>query len=268
MQDNRNVRLPDDPRSDRRFGFSGTQSVKLATGRGNVGNQASPGKQDWKTTIPIAQEHPHDSSSYAGVAIAISKQWTKAVLGYNPVSDRIITMELGASPTPLNIIQVYAPTSAAKDEDVESFYNDIESSIAKIPNSSKYGLGERNARGERLLQFAADNNLTIINTVFQQHHRRLYTWTTPDGKHRNQIDYILIRSRWRSSIMNAHTLPGADCQSDHQLLVCNLKLKLRSSIPRKTSKKLEIVDQTAFINKLLVDSTYNGIQYMEIQSTR
>lgn len=58
-----------------------------------------------------------------------------------------------------------------------------------------YGLGIRNDRGDCLLQFATDNGMTIMNTVFKQHPRRLYTWTPSDGEHQNQIDYIMIKER-------------------------------------------------------------------------
>ena len=66
----------------------------------------------------------------------------------------------------------------------------------------------------------------IANTLFQQHKRRLYTWTSPDGQHRNQIDYVLCSQRWRSSIQSAKTRPRADCGSDHELLIANFRLKL------------------------------------------
>ena len=56
---------------------------------------------------------------------------------------------------------------------------------------------------------------------------RLYTWTSPDGQHRNQIDYILCSQRWRSSIQSAKTRPGADCGSDHELLIAKFRLKLK-----------------------------------------
>ena len=65
------------------------------------------------------------------------------------------------------------------------------------------------------------------NTLFQQHKRRLYTWTSPDGLHRNQIDYILCSQRWRSSIQSAKTRLGADCGSDHELLIAKFRLKLK-----------------------------------------
>ena len=57
--------------------------------------------------------------------------------------------------------------------------------------------------------------------------RRLYTWTSPDGQHRNQIDYILCSQRWRSSIQLAKTRPGADCGSDHEHLIAKFRFKLK-----------------------------------------
>ena len=57
--------------------------------------------------------------------------------------------------------------------------------------------------GQRLIEFGQENALVIANTLFQKHKRRLYTWTSPDGQHRNQIDYILCSQRWRSSIQSA-----------------------------------------------------------------
>ena len=70
---------------------------------------------------------------------------------------------------------------------------------------------------------------TVANTLFQQHKRRLYTWTSPDGKHRNQIDYILCSQRWKSTIQSAKTRPGADCGSDHELLITKFRLKLKKA---------------------------------------
>ena len=85
----------------------------------------------------------------------------------------------------------------------------------------------RNEAGQRLIEFCQENALVIANTLFQQHKRRLYTWTSPDGQHPNQIDYILCSQRWRSSIQSAKTRPGADCGSDHELLIAKFRLKLK-----------------------------------------
>ena len=92
--------------------------------------------------------------------------------------------------------------------------------------TGKFGLGIRNDAGQRLIEFCQENALVIANTFFQQH-KRLYTWTSPDGQHRNQIDYILCSHRWRSSIQSAKTRPEADCGSDHELLIDKFRLKLK-----------------------------------------
>ena len=85
----------------------------------------------------------------------------------------------------------------------------------------------QNEAGKRVIEFCQENELVIANTLFQQNKRRPYTWTSPDGQHRNQIDYILCSLRWRSSLQPAKTRPGADCGSDHEHLSgkCRLKLK-------------------------------------------
>ena len=69
----------------------------------------------------------------------------------------------------------------------------------------KFGLGVQNEAGQRLTEFCQENALVIANTLFQQHKRRLYTWTSPDGQYHNQIDYILCSQRWRSSIQSTTT---------------------------------------------------------------
>ena len=63
--------------------------------------------------------------------------------------------------------------------------------------------------------------------LFQQHKRRLYTWTSPDGQHRNQFDYILCSQRWRGSKQSTKTRPGADCGSDHELHIVKFRFKLK-----------------------------------------
>ena len=95
--------------------------------------------------------------------------------------------------------------------------------------TGKFGLGMRNEAGQRLIEFCKENALLIANTFFQQHKRRLYTWTSPDGQHQNQIDYILCSQRWRSSIQSTKTGPGADCGSDHELLTNQIQTQIEES---------------------------------------
>ena len=88
-------------------------------------------------------------------------------------------------------------------------------------------LGVQNEAGQRLIEFCQENAPVIAKTLSQQHKRRLYTWTSQDGQHRNQIDYILCSQRWRSSIQSAKTRLGADCGSDHELLIAKFRLQLK-----------------------------------------
>ena len=98
----------------------------------------------------------------------------------------------------------------------------------KIPGViGKFGLGVQNESDQRLTEFCQENALVIANTLFQQHKRRLYTWTSTDGQYQNQIDYTLRSQRWRSSIQLAKTRLGADCDSDHELLIAKFTPKLK-----------------------------------------
>ena len=94
----------------------------------------------------------------------------------------------------------------------------------------------RNEAGQRLIEFGQENALVIANTIFQQHKRRLYTWTSPGGQNLNQTDYVLFSQRWRSSIQSTKTRPGADCGSDHEPLIAKFRLKLKKV--EKTTRPL------------------------------
>ena len=93
--------------------------------------------------------------------------------------------------------------------------------------TGKFGLGVQNEAEQKLIEFCQENALVLINSLFQQHQRRLYTWSSPDGQHQNQIDHIHCSQRWRSTIQTAKARPGADCGSDHELLIAKFRLKLK-----------------------------------------
>ncbi|KAF7250799.1 Cytoplasmic dynein 2 heavy chain 1 [Varanus komodoensis] len=102
--------------------------------------------------------------------------------------------------------------------------------------TGKFGLGVQNEAGHKLVEFCQENTMVIANTLFQQPKRRVYTWTSPDSQHRNQIGYVLCSQRWRSSIPSVKTRPGDDCGSDHELLVAKFRLKLKKE--RKSTRPL------------------------------
>jgi len=76
-----------------------------------------------------------------------------------------------------------------------------------------YGLGETNKAGEQLEDFWLEHELVLANTMFKQHPRRLYTWTSSDGNTRNEMDYISVAQRWKKKLDNCRTHPGANCDT-------------------------------------------------------
>ena len=127
----------------------------------------------------------------------------------------MISVRFQGKPFNITVIQVYAPTSNA--EEAEQFYEDLQDLLELTPKkdvlfiigdwnakvgsqetpgvTGKFGLEIQNEAGQTLIEFCQENALVITNTLFQQHKRGLYTWTSPDGQHRNQIDYILCSQR-------------------------------------------------------------------------
>ena len=134
----------------------------------------------------------------------------------------MISVCFQGKPFNITVIQVYAPTSNAEEAEVERFYEDLRDLLELTPQNDvlfiigdwnakvgsqetpgvtgKFGLGVQNEAWQRQIEFCQENTLVIENTLFQKHKRRLYTWKSCGGQHKNQIDDILCSQRWRSSI--------------------------------------------------------------------
>ena len=120
---------------------------------------------------------------------------------------------------------MYAPTTNARDEDIDEFYADLQQEIDEVPSHDmmmilgdwnakvgknwrawhgalgKFGYGEENERGENLLNFCLNNNLVIANTTtYKRKAKHQRTWESPDSVTKNQIDYVLVNKKWRTSI--------------------------------------------------------------------
>ena len=161
----------------------------------------------------------------------------------------MISVRFKGTPFNTTVIQVYVPTSNAEEAEAEQFYADLQYHLelspqkdvlfiigdwnAKVENQEtlviigKFGLGVQNEAGQKAIEFCQENALVIANTLFQQHKRRLYTWTSLDGQHQNQIDHTLCSQRWRSSTQSAKTRLEAACGSDHELLIAKFRFKLK-----------------------------------------
>ena len=140
-----------------------------------------------------------------GIAIIVNKRVQNVVFGCNLKNDRMIFTHFQGKPFNITVIQVYALTSNAEETEVEWFYEDLEDLLELRPQkyvlfiiedwnakvrsqqisevTNKFGLRVQNEAGQRLTEFCQENALVTANTPFQQHKRRLYTWTSPDGQH-------------------------------------------------------------------------------------
>ncbi|XP_067004726.2 craniofacial development protein 2-like, partial [Anabrus simplex] len=185
----------------------------------------------------------------AGVGLIMSKEIGQRTNYYDQHSERIIVVKIDTKPRPTTIVQVYMPTSSAHDEEIERIYEEIEDVIQYVKSHEnlivmgdwnavvgqgregntvgEFGLGQRNEKGSRLVEFCTDHNLVLANTWFKHNKRRLYTWTRHGDTRRSQIDLIMIRQRFKNRVLDCKTFPGADVDSDHNLLVmkCHLKFK-------------------------------------------
>ena len=135
----------------------------------------------------------------------------------------------------------------APKKDVLFFIGDWNAKVGsqEIPGII-FGFGVQNEAGQRLTEFCQENTLIISNTLFQQHKKRLHTWTSPDSQYPNQTDYILCSQRWRSSIQAEKTRLGADCGSDHELFIVKFgpKLKKLGKITRPFRYQFSSVTQS------------------------
>ena len=182
-----------------------------------------------------------------GVGLVLSKDVARALIGYWAISDRILVAKLQGRPFNICIIQVYAPTTECSEQDIEVFYEQLHQAKKQCKSQEilivmgdlnakvgqgryedivgPHGLGERNERGDKWIEWCKENDQIILNTWFQQHPRRLWTWKSPAGNVKNQIDYVKISRRYRNAVTQVKCYPGADCGSDHSLLALWMKVK-------------------------------------------
>ena len=103
----------------------------------------------------------------------------------------------------------------------------------------EHGPGIRNERGENCVRWCQANEQVITNTWFEQHPRKLWTWKSPDNVTKNQIDYITINDRFRNSVQQSKSYPAADCGSDHNPVICKLKVRLKKLKMTKREQQLD-----------------------------
>ena len=212
--------------------------------------------------IPIAQGHSllysgrKDGFHRQGVGLVLSKRARNALKSFTPVSSRIITARFATSHGFCSVIQVYAPTNDSQEAHKNAFYEQLQLTLDNLPQRDvlvlmgdfnakvgvnhsewrgvlgKHGIGGVSDNGLRLLEFCALNGLVITNSFFSHKAIHKFTWYSNTKRTRNVIDHIIVRNKSLSSVQDARVFRGADINSDHRLVVANLKLKFKRASPR------------------------------------
>jgi len=190
--------------------------------------------------------HSGDKQGKNEVGILLSKKWGLQVENTYHVNDRILLIQLKTSAVNMIVIPLYFPTSNSEDDEIEQVYDSLDELLGITRDNDnviimgdfnavdgegqdnqiigKYGLGTRNIRRERLVNFCKQNNFLVTNTMFEVPKRRRYTWVAPGDTNRYQIDYLLTKSRFKKQIMTSHSYPGAEIDSDHNLVTMKYRI--------------------------------------------
>ncbi|VDN53320.1 unnamed protein product [Dracunculus medinensis] len=174
-----------------------------------------------------------------------------ALTEWKPVNDRMAYARFKGKFCNISVISVYAPTLSADDRDKDKFYAELQLLTKSLPKDDiiiiggdwnarvghnaaamtstigKYGIGDRCANGERL-RYAEEHELFVTNICFRHHKKHLVTWNSPDNQHFNQIDYILVNRRWKSSVLDSRSYRGTGNLhgSDHVMVRAKIRIKL------------------------------------------
>lgn len=204
-----------------------------------------------------------------GVGFIINKSLKNHIISFNGITERVATLNIKIQEHRITIIQAYAPTEAASELDIEEFYATVEKALSTAQKTiilmgdfnaklgtpkddeylvtKKHGYGERNERGQRLLDFALQHKLMIINTCFKKRKSKRWTWRSPNGQYKNEIDFIL--SNQHRIFQNIETL-SLNYNSDHRIVRSTITLnKQKISRAKFTNSQINKLKSEEEISK-------------------
>uniref|UniRef100_A0A8D8YBX5 Craniofacial development protein 2 n=1 Tax=Cacopsylla melanoneura TaxID=428564 RepID=A0A8D8YBX5_9HEMI len=204
--------------------------------------------------------HSGDETGKNGVGMIMNKDWGNRVKNVVLYNNRIMLVKLQINENEvMNVIQIYMPTGRYDDEVVEEVYDQIDDvwemagrnekvivlgdwnavvgALKEEDVTGNYGYGRRNDRGDRLIEFCKEKELFIANTLFEQPMNRRYTWTKPGGLDTYQLDYIMIRRSQIKYALQCKTYPGADINTDHNLVFMKMRLDTKRKIKKVANIK-------------------------------
>ena len=190
--------------------------------------------------------HSEANNGQAGVGFLINKKWKDNIARVSSGSSRVAELVLRITDRyQLKIVQVYAPTTSHSDEETDNFYITIDKILekqthytivmgdfnAKVGGQTEratgcFGLGQRNERGDTLVKWATSKNFKIMNTQFQKKAGRRWTWRSPDGNTKNEIDYIMTDKP--SMVTDVTVINRVNIGSDHRMVMGSITLNTRA----------------------------------------
>jgi len=184
-----------------------------------------------------------------GVGFAVRNSLLGMIEPCQQGTERLLSLRLNTTTGPVNLISVYAPTLSASKETKDEFYDQLDSLIQRIPKDEqllllgdfnarvgadhdswpsclgKFGVGKLNENGQRLLEMCSYHDLCITNSFFQTKPQQKVSWRHPRSKHWHQLDLIIIRRSALRCVLFTRTFHSADCDTDHSLVCCKIKLQ-------------------------------------------
>ena len=199
-----------------------------------------------------------ENEKTSGVGFLVNSNIAGNVLKFDSLSDRVayVTIKLNKMYT-LKVIQVYAPTSTSSEEEIEQFYDDISKVLdvektkytilmgdfnAKVGKKKdgescmgKFGIGQRNERGEMLVNFSERYNMKIMNSVFQKRAGRKWTWRSPNEETKNEIDFIITDNF--NIVKDVTVINKVNIGSDHRMVASRIKFDFKIERTKMILKK-------------------------------
>ena len=249
---------------------------------------ASQGKAASKNTVPVtpstgqANRKPRDAYqvlvSWSGTPLPPSLKISQRVI---PTASSPCANRSGTSNMPRS--SVCTPTLKAEPAEKDRFYSDLRSLIQSTPADDKvvilgdfnarvgqdseawkgvlgkHGVGNCNENGRLLLEFCAEKQFTITNTIFQHKNSLKTTWMHPRSKNWHLIDYVLVRQRDIQDVCHTRVMPSAECYTDHRLVRCKLRLLFKPK-PRKggpPKKKFKVGSSSQLKGQLTSRQAYS-----------
>ncbi|XP_047490986.1 uncharacterized protein LOC125040474 [Penaeus chinensis] len=204
---------------------------------------------------------PKDERREHGVGFAVKNSLLKMIEPPTNGSERILTMRLNTTTCPVTLISVYAPTLMASSDTKDEFYENLCATLLKVPPKDqvillgdfnarvgsdyeawpsclgKLNVGKVNENGQRLLEFCTRLNLCVANSFFQTKPQNKVSWRHPRSKHWHQLDLVLVRRSNLNSIKVVRSYHSADCDTDHLLVCCKVKLSPKKMFFSKAKGK-------------------------------